>query len=104
MRGRHPVMLLLVAVSLAGCGGSRRRAPAGAAELFRAQCSSCHTLSGHESARRQGGDLLGYRMTRAQLLQFIREMPTPRPLTPAQQHHLADYVLALQRRHATAGS
>lgn len=73
-----------------------RQAADGAA-IFVRDCQSCHSLVGNESEHKQGGDLLGYRMTRAQLLGFTRVMPT-RPLTAAQLSAVVDYVLRAQRR------
>jgi hypothetical protein len=58
----------------------------------------CHSVIGNESLRRQGGDLLGYRMTRQQLREFTREMPVRHRLTPAELNAVVDYVFALQRR------
>lgn len=58
----------------------------------------CHSLVGNESLRRIGGDLLGYRMTRRQLVEFTREMPVGRPLTRAQVAAVVDYIFSLQQR------
>ena len=71
-------------------------APSGAS-IWAHDCRSCHSLIGNESERKQGGDLLGYAMTRDQLLGFTRVMPT-RPLTSAQLAAVVDYVLRAQRR------
>ena len=38
----------------------------------------CHSLTGRQSPRRQGGDLLALRMTRVEMLEFVREMPVRR--------------------------
>jgi mono/diheme cytochrome c family protein len=78
--------------------------PANGASIFAHDCRSCHSLIGNESQRKQGGDLLSYAMTRAQLLGFTRVMPT-RPLTSAQLDAVVDYVLRAQRRAhgSTAG-
>jgi hypothetical protein len=66
--------------------------------VFAGNCRACHSLVGNESRHRQGGDLAGYRLTRQELVQFTREMPTPRPLTSAQLDVVVDYVLEFQRR------
>jgi hypothetical protein len=58
----------------------------------------CHSVIGNESLHRQGGDLLGYRMTRQQLREFTREMPVRHRLTPAELNAVVEYVFALQRR------
>lgn len=68
----------------------------GGASIFAHNCASCHTLVGNESAHKQGGDLLGFHMTRRQLQTFTREMPT-RPLTAAQLSAVVDYVLRAQQ-------
>ena len=66
--------------------------------LFTRACGACHTLSGVDSPKYQGGDLLGLQMSRPALLQFAREMPVRRRLTSAELATVADYVLAVQRR------
>ena len=66
--------------------------------MFARNCSACHSLIGNESRHRQGGDLVGYRLSRQQLLEFTREMPARRPLTPSQLKGVVDYVLAFQQR------
>jgi len=65
--------------------------------LFAADCSACHSLIGDESLRRQGGDLLGYRFSRRDLLEFAREMPVRRPLSPAQLAAIVGYVSGRER-------
>jgi mono/diheme cytochrome c family protein len=78
---------------LAGCGGTH--AEPGAA-LFAHNCSMCHSLIGNESLRRQGGDLLGYRLSRPVLLQFAREMPARSPLSERQLGLIVDYIRQVQ--------
>jgi mono/diheme cytochrome c family protein len=94
-------MLLAASVVVAGCagggGGSLSRNRTGAA-LFARDCSACHSLIGNESRHRQGGDLVGYRLSRSALMEFTREMPTRRPLTTSQLNLLVDYVLEIERR------
>jgi hypothetical protein len=65
--------------------------------LFAEDCSACHSLIGNESLRRQGGDLLGYRFSRRDLLEFTREMPVRRPLDPVQLAVIVDYVSGEER-------
>jgi mono/diheme cytochrome c family protein len=60
--------------------------------LFAQDCSACHSLIGDESLRRQGGDLLGYRFSRRDLLEFAREMPVRHPLSAVQLAAVVDYV------------
>jgi hypothetical protein len=53
---------------------------------------------GNESEHKQGGDLLGYHLTRADWLSFTRVMPAKRPLTSAELNAVVDYVLQAQKR------
>ncbi len=66
--------------------------------MFATACSQCHSLIGNESLRRQGGDLLGYRFSRQQLLSFTREMPVRHPLSASELGAVVDYVLSVERR------
>ena len=92
-------MVALIA-ALAGCGGGAgARKPTGE-QVFARDCEMCHSVIGNESKHRVGGDLLGYRITRQQLVEFTREMPVRRPLTRAQLAAVVDYVYALQQRGA----
>ncbi len=58
----------------------------------------CHSLTGRQSPRLQGGDLLALHMSRAAMLEFVREMPVRHPLASAQQRTVADYVQAVEAR------
>jgi mono/diheme cytochrome c family protein len=99
---RHGTLFVLLAVvaGLTGCSGeaggtmSQTRTPQA---LFASNCGACHSLIGNESRRRQGGDLVGYRLTRSQLLEFTQEMPTRRPLTSSELNTLVDYVLEIEQ-------
>jgi mono/diheme cytochrome c family protein len=62
--------------------------------LFAEDCSACHSLVGNESLHRQGGDLLGYRFSRRDLLEFTREMPVRHQLSRVQLAAIVDYVSA----------
>jgi mono/diheme cytochrome c family protein len=101
MRHRTLFVLLAAVAGLTGCGGggggggtaSQTKAQA----LFASDCSACHSLIGNESRPRQGGDLVGYRFSRSQLLEFTREMPTRRPLSSSELHTLVDYVLGVEQ-------
>jgi mono/diheme cytochrome c family protein len=84
-------------LGLAGCGGAQTPAPLGAS-VFAASCRTCHSLIGNESLHRVGGDLLGYRLSRPEMLEFVREMPVRRALSAAQVATVSDYVLGLERR------
>lgn len=82
------------AALLGGCGGT---IPSGRA-LFARECGACHTISGADSPSHQGGDLLGVRLSRPVLLQFMREMPVHPPPDSAQLRRVVDYILTVQRR------
>jgi mono/diheme cytochrome c family protein len=84
-------------LGFAGCGGAQTPAPLGAS-VFAASCRTCHSLIGNESLHRVGGDLLGYRLSRPEMLEFVREMPVRRALSAAQVATVSDYVLGLERR------
>lgn len=92
----------LAGAALAGCGGSagstgtRAPGPSGQAVFARA-CESCHSLSGRSSARQQGGDLLHFHSSRAQLTQFTRVMPERRPLTAAELRAVVSYLRTVER-------
>ena len=96
-----PFAALAIAGPIAGCGSTAAPAPVSGAAVFRSECSSCHSLIGNESLHRQGGDLVGYRMTRQELTQFTREMPVKNRLSQAQLAAVVAYVWAAQ--HPTAG-
>jgi mono/diheme cytochrome c family protein len=90
---------LLAAASmalLAGCGGSHGESSGRV--LFDEACGACHSLSGVEDPRRQGGDLLHFRSSRTQLLQLAGEMPVRRPLTETQLRAVVGYVTGVERR------
>jgi mono/diheme cytochrome c family protein len=92
------LLWLAVAVALAGCGGSGTAHPPAGQVLFARNCSGCHSLTGRNDPRRQGGDLLGFRVTRPEMLQFVREMPLRRRLSGSELAAVADYVLAAEGR------
>jgi hypothetical protein len=98
MRGARGLALLALSGALAACGSARPRPAISGARVFAGECALCLSLIGNESLHRQGGDLLGYRISRQQLVQFTREMPVRRPLTQAELSAVVDYVFALQRR------
>jgi hypothetical protein len=92
-------VLGLAGCGLAGCGGAQPPAVSGAA-VFAAGCRTCHSLIGDESLHRVGGDLLGYRLGRAEMLEFVRAMPVRHALSATQVTAVGDYVLGLERRAA----
>ncbi len=91
-------VVVVLSVGLAACGAGRSSPVPSGRTLFAQACSACHSLSGTQSPRRQGGDLLGIRFSRAVMLQFVREMPLRRPLSPAELRAVSDYVVAVERR------
>lgn len=90
-------------LGLAGCGRTQAALPLGET-VFDAGCRTCHSLIGNESLGRVGGDLLGYRLTRAEMIEFVREMPVRHPLGETQILAVSDYVLRLERRESPACS
>lgn len=97
-RRRGALSALACAAVLAGCGAAPRASSLDGRALFASECSVCHSLIGNESLRKVGGDLLGYRFTREELLSFTREMPVRHHLSAAQLDAVVGYVLAVQRR------
>ena len=92
---------LVLAAAGAGCGSSHpphasTDASAGRA-LFARSCGGCHSLTGHDTASHQGGDLLGVRLPRAVALQYASEMPVRHRLSAAQLSTIVDYIAAVQR-------
>jgi len=103
VRLRHGTLFVLLAAvaGLTGCGGrdgGTLSQTSTAQALFASNCNACHSLIGNESRHRQGEDLLGYRLTRSQLLEFAREMPTRTPLTSWELNTLVDYVLEIEQQ------
>jgi mono/diheme cytochrome c family protein len=100
MRRGFVFAALGASVALMGCGSAGAPRAQDGKALFAEDCSACHSLIGNESLRRQGGDLLGYRFSRGDLLEFSREMPVRRPLSSAQLAAIVGYV---SRREGSAG-
>lgn len=92
------IAALAVAVVAAGCGSPPSQPGATGRALFAEDCAVCHSLTGHASPGQQGGDLLGFQMTRSQMLEFVREMPLPHRLSSTQQETVAGYVRAAEAR------
>jgi mono/diheme cytochrome c family protein len=107
-----PVLAAVCAVTaIAGCGGgssgggggggggqSHARADRQGQELFAQACGACHTLSGHNDPRHQGGDLLSFHATRPQMLQLTGEMPVRHPLSRSQLDAVVNFVMAMEAR------
>ena len=94
------LLIVIGAVGLAGCASSSPPRPRSGAVVFAQYCQVCHSLVGNEDEHKQGGDLLGYRMSLQSLTQFSREMPVRRAQTPAGLRAVVDYVLRAERRAA----
>ncbi len=96
-------MLAALCTALAACGGhapgtSTRASLASGRVLFSRACGACHTLSGHDDPRHQGGDLRGFHASRAQMRQLAAEMPVRRPLTAAQLQSVVAFVISVEAR------
>lgn len=89
---------MAVAVAAAGCGSGASDSRSDGATLFSRDCEMCHSLTGRPSPRQQGGDLLGLHMSRAAMLQFVREMPVPHRMSSAELATVADYVRSVEGR------
>jgi mono/diheme cytochrome c family protein len=106
MRTVRGLAVVVLAAVVTACGGGAGPRPAGSgtrqaatgAHVFARDCALCHSLIGNESLHRQGGDLLGYRMSRQELVQFTREMPVRHPLSSSELNAVVAYVFALQQR------
>ena len=78
--------LLAVVLAVTGCGATRA---ARGRHVFDTRCTSCHTLTGHDTTV-EGGDLGTGCMTVAQVASFARVMPVR--LTRRQTNDVAIYV------------
>jgi mono/diheme cytochrome c family protein len=89
---------LAAAAGIAGCGGSAGSRSVSGRAVFAQECASCHSLTGHDDPRHQGGDLRGFRASRAQLTQFAAEMPVRHALSAAQLSAVVSFVRASETR------
>jgi mono/diheme cytochrome c family protein len=95
-------VLVAACAAVGACGGSgapQHRAhatPTSGQALFTQACGACHTLTGHDDPRHQGGDLRDFHATRVQFLQLAGEMPVRRPLTSAQLQSVVAFVMAVE--------
>ena len=91
-------LVFALAALVAGCGSSTPSQISGSA-VFRAHCSSCHSISGRSAPSQQGGDLRNLHLPRIELVQLTVEMPPVRgPLTARQLRAVVDYLQAMERR------
>jgi mono/diheme cytochrome c family protein len=86
----------LCACGAGGAGGTGGPKAASGRALFAQACGACHTLTGHNDARHQGGDLLGFHATHTQLNQLAAEMPVRHPLSPGQLQAVVHYVMSME--------
>jgi mono/diheme cytochrome c family protein len=91
-------LLAAVTGALAGCGSGGAAPPPSGAAVFSQACSACHSLSGHDDPRRQGGDLLGFRASRTQMRQLAGEMPVRHALHRSELDAVVRYVIAAEDR------
>jgi mono/diheme cytochrome c family protein len=92
-RGLVVVLLGAAAAAATACGGAQNHASSSGQALFDQACGACHTLTGHDDPRHQGGDLLGFHATRSQMLQLAGEMPVRRPLSQPQLNAVVRFVM-----------
>jgi mono/diheme cytochrome c family protein len=76
-------------LALAGCGGASQTSRGHA--IFESECSSCHTLTGHDTSA-DGGDLAIAHMPVADLASFARVMPVTPRLSKSDALAVARYV------------
>ena len=97
-------VLVAVCATVSACGSSgphhSTAATTSGRALFTQACGACHTLSGHNDARHQGGDLRAFHATRAQFFQLAAEMPLRRPLTRVQLDAVVRFVTAVESGHS----
>jgi mono/diheme cytochrome c family protein len=85
-------------VVLAGCGaGPGAQSLAGRA-VFAQDCAACHSLTGTESPRLQGGDLLSFRSSRTQLTELAGEMPVRHALNRSELRSVVSFVMSAEDR------
>ncbi|HET7138496.1 MAG TPA: cytochrome c [Gaiellaceae bacterium] len=85
------VLLAAAAALLAGCAGGHSTARGRG--VFERSCTSCHTLTGHDTSAR-GGDLRAARLTAADVASFARIMPVRPPLSSADARAVGRYVVS----------
>jgi mono/diheme cytochrome c family protein len=84
--------------ALSACGGAGHgdAAASSGRALFTQACGACHTLTGHNDPRHQGGDLRGFHASRTQLDQLASEMPVRRPLSREQLQAVVGFVMGAE--------
>ena len=83
-----------------GAGGTSLAAGAASGRvLFSQACGACHTLTGHNDPRHQGGDLRYFHASRTQFQQLASEMPMRRPLSRLQLQAVVRFVMSVETRN-----
>ncbi|MGZ4169618.1 MAG: c-type cytochrome [Solirubrobacteraceae bacterium] len=99
---RRPLLALLVGccAAVSACDGHTHGAAVAASgrALFTQACGACHTLTGHNDPRHQGGDLRDFHATRTQFFQLASEMPVRHPLSQTQLTAVVRFVMGLEAR------
>jgi len=83
---------------VAGCGAGRATPAASGRTVFAQECAACHSLTGVDNPRRQGGDLLAFHSSRAQLTELAGEMPVRHALDGAALRSVVSFIMAAERR------
>ena len=97
-RALGPLPAVAAAILLAGCGaGHAASTPSGPA-VFAQECAACHSLTGVENPRLQGGDLIAFHSSRAQLTELAGEMPVRHALDGARLRAVVSFVMAAESR------
>jgi mono/diheme cytochrome c family protein len=90
-------VLVASCTAVSACGGGHGHAAASSGRaLFDQACGACHTLTGHNDPRHQGGDLRAFHATSSQFLQLAGEMPVRRPLSRGQLGTVVRFVRAVE--------
>jgi mono/diheme cytochrome c family protein len=87
-------------VLAAGCGGGHVTSEEKGHRIFDSQCSSCHSLTGHERGA-VGGDLVLAHLKEKDVASFARVMPTNKPLSQPEARAVASYVVSVADRRGT---
>jgi mono/diheme cytochrome c family protein len=98
MCGGTCLVVAAVSTALAACSGSGAARPPPGQVVFIRACSACHTLSGPDDPRRQGGDLLNFHASPTQMTQLASEMPFRHPLSRPDVAAVVSYVIGVERR------
>jgi mono/diheme cytochrome c family protein len=96
---RRAASALVIAATVAGCGGGGAVAGISGPAVFVNHCATCHSLSGSSAPQQQGGDLRHLRLPRAELLQYSAEMPPVHGrLSPPELRAVVSYLQSVERR------